>query len=89
MIESRGIVRQAIARSGVRRSVDDVLHATKTTRPRAANLIEVSVTDRRAKTARAVANAIADVFVEQINDLQPAASSEPLVSNYERARKTS
>ena len=89
MLTSRRVARQAITRSGVRRSVDDVIVAMKATSPRGTNLIEISVTDRRADTARRLANAIADVFVEQVNDVQPTGNGETLVTIYERAREAS
>jgi capsular polysaccharide biosynthesis protein len=85
MLKSRRIARTGIQDTGVERTTTEVQAAVTAVQPIATNLINLSVTDPDPATARALANGIGKAFENQINDLQPTSTDEPIVSFFERA----
>lgn len=71
MIESPTIAGQALARQPVDRSVDEVAAATTATSQFGTQLLTIAVTDRDPTVAAALANGLADSFVEAVQDYEP------------------
>lgn len=71
MIEKPTIAAQALARTDVDRSVDQVAAATTATSEFGTQLLDISVTDADPAVASALANALADSFIEAVQDYEP------------------
>jgi capsular polysaccharide biosynthesis protein len=71
MIETRTIAAQALARTDVARSVDEIADATTATSQFGTQLLDISVTDSDPAVAAAVANGLADSFVEAVQNYEP------------------
>jgi capsular polysaccharide biosynthesis protein len=86
MLGSRSVARGALDAADVERTTDEVVASTEAAQVENANLIEVSVTDSDPATARALANGVANAFVDQLSQFEPTApDAEPLLYVYEQA----
>ncbi|MGH9031513.1 MAG: YveK family protein [Acidimicrobiia bacterium] len=86
MLGSRSVAQGAIDATEVERSTAGVVGSTEAVQVENANLIEVSVTDSDPATARALADGVANAFVDQLAQFEPTEpDAEPLVSVYEPA----
>lgn len=71
MIETPTIAAQALERTDVPRSVDQIANATTATSEFGTQLLSISVTDRDPAVASALANGLADSFVDAVQDYEP------------------
>jgi len=86
MLDSRSVARAAIESTDVDRTTDEVVANTEAVQVESANLIEVSVADSDPATARALANGVANTFVDQLARFEPIEpEAEPLLYVYEQA----
>lgn len=76
MIETPTIAAQALARTDVDRSVDEVADSTTALSQFGTQLLDVSVTDADPAVATALANGLADSFVEAVQDYEPESPSQ-------------
>jgi capsular polysaccharide biosynthesis protein len=76
MIDSEPIIQQAIEAAGVSRDDEDVVDRTTTNIPLLTSLIEITVIDEDPQIAQALANSIADTFVDEVQNFEPAAPAE-------------
>ena|SRR5438105_15023425 len=100
MIDSAPVAARAVERAGVQRSTDSVVAATTTRQVGGSSsgtssgtqLLAIDVTDNDPVVARKLANAMADAFVEEVQNFEPSApaaeGSIPALPAYifERAR---
>jgi len=71
MIDTPTIAAQALARTDVDRSVDEIADATTALSQFGTQLLDISVTDTDPAVATALANGLADSFVESVQDYEP------------------
>jgi capsular polysaccharide biosynthesis protein len=76
MIETPTIAAQALARTNVDRSVDDIADATTALSQFGTQLLSISVTDDDPAVASALANGLADSFVEAVQNYEPESPSQ-------------
>lgn len=76
MIESPTIAAQALGRTNVDRSVDEIAAATTATSQFGTQLLTISVTDPDPAVASAVANGLADSFVEAVQNYEPESPNQ-------------
>lgn len=74
MIPSAPIATEALNRTGVERSVGEVLGSTQVTPD--LSLIFIRVTDRDPAVAQQLANAMAEAFVDRIESFEPSGGSQ-------------
>ena len=71
MIETPTIAAQALARTNVPRSVDQIAAATTATSQFGTQLLDISVTDSDPAIASALANGLADSFIDAVQNFEP------------------
>lgn len=71
MIETPTIAAQALARTNVDRSIDEIAEATTAQSEFGTQLLTISVTDADPAVASQVANGLADSFVESVQNYEP------------------
>jgi capsular polysaccharide biosynthesis protein len=76
MIDSEPIARQAIEAARVDRDPEDVVARTTTNIPFLTSLIEVDIVDEDPFVAQELANSIADTFVDEVQNFEPAARAD-------------
>ena len=76
MIDSEPIIRQAIAAADVDRDDEEVVANTRTNIPLLTSLIQITVVDEDPQVAQALANSIADTFVDEVQNFEPATPVE-------------
>lgn len=92
MIDSEPIATRAIGLTGISRSAPGVVAATTATPEPATQLLYIDVVDSDPAAAQAIANGLADAFVEAVQDFEPGTSAGegdvPVLPAYifERAR---
>jgi capsular polysaccharide biosynthesis protein len=90
MLPSEKIAGPGVSEAGVDRSPAAVSGATQAAQVENTNLIQLSVRDSDPAVARALANGIADAFVQQINEVEPTADeANQVISVYEPAETPS
>jgi capsular polysaccharide biosynthesis protein len=87
MLQSDVVFREAADEADVGRRAGAISANTRAEQVPGTNLIRVSVTDSDRATARALADAVAKAFVEQVREFEPRGSpAEQVVSVYQKAR---
>jgi capsular polysaccharide biosynthesis protein len=76
MIETPTIAAQALARTNVDRSVDEIAESTTALSQFGTQLLDVTVTDPDPATAAALANGLADSFVESVQNYEPESPNQ-------------
>lgn len=76
MIETETIAAQALARTDVDRSVDEIADETTALSQFGTQLLDISVTDKDPSVATALANGLADSFVESVQDYEPERATQ-------------
>jgi capsular polysaccharide biosynthesis protein len=89
LLPSQTVTRAGVEEAGVDRSAASVSAATTATQVENTNLVQLSVTDRDPRVARALANGVSDAFVEQINEIEPGDEPNQVISVYEPAKTPS
>jgi capsular polysaccharide biosynthesis protein len=75
MVDSEVVAQDAIARTGVPRSSGAVVAATSATSDFATLLLNISVVDRDPAVAQALANGVADAFVDAVQAFEPGTAA--------------
>lgn len=90
MIDSEPVAERAISDTDLDRDAEDVVEQTSVTPEPATSLIYIAVRDEEAAVAQALSNALADAFVEEVQEFEPGDTegSVPRLPAYvfERAR---
>lgn len=71
MIDSEPIAQQALQRTGIERSAERVVEATTPKPVPLTQLLYVDVTDEDPATAQALANGLAEAFVDAVQEFEP------------------